>query len=111
MKKTKIYKLDDLSDIDARGLVAMVDGKQRNIFVVRKGEQVFAYLNWCPHNQVLIDQIPNKFFNSDMSYIQCSQHGALFEINNGLCVEGPCEGERLKSLDVNVEDGIIYLVE
>ena len=111
MKKTKIYKFDDLSDIDARGLVATVDGKQRNIFVVRKGAQVFAYLNWCPHNQVLIDQIPNKFFNSDMSYIQCSKHGALFKINNGLCVEGPCEGERLKSLDVNIEDGIIYLVE
>ena len=111
MKKTKIYKLDDLLDIDARGLVAMVDGKQRNIFVVRKGEQVFAYLNWCPHNQVLIDQIPNKFFNSDMSFIQCSKHGALFKINNGLCVEGPCEGEMLKSLDVNIEDGIIYLVE
>jgi nitrite reductase/ring-hydroxylating ferredoxin subunit len=111
MEKTEIYKLDDLLNTDARGLVALVGGKQRNIFVVRKGDQVFTYLNWCPHNQVLIDQIPNKFFNADKSYIQCSKHGALFEIDNGLCIEGPCEGERLKSLDTVIENGIIYLVE
>ena len=111
MQKTEIYKIDDLLDTDAKGLVALVSGKQRNIFVARKGEQVFAYLNWCPHNQVLIDQIPNKFFNSDKSYVQCSKHGALFEINNGLCIEGPCEGEFLKALDIVVENGIIYLVE
>jgi nitrite reductase/ring-hydroxylating ferredoxin subunit len=111
MQKTEIYKIDDLLDTDAKGLVALVGGKQRNIFVARKGEQVFAYLNWCPHNQVLIDQIPNKFFNSDKSYIQCSKHGALFNINDGLCVEGPCEGELLKSLNIIIEDGIIYLVE
>ena len=111
MQKTEIYKLDDLSDTDAKGMVARVNGKQRNILVARKGKKVFAYLNWCPHNQVLIDQIPNKFFNSDKSYIQCSKHGALFNINDGLCIEGPCEGEFLKSLDTIIENGIIYLVE
>jgi nitrite reductase/ring-hydroxylating ferredoxin subunit len=111
MQKTEIYKLDDLLDADAKGLVALVGGKQRNIFIARKGEQVFAYLNWCPHNQVLIDQIPNKFFNANKSYIQCSKHGALFKVDDGLCIEGPCEGERLKSLDISIENGIIYLVQ
>jgi nitrite reductase/ring-hydroxylating ferredoxin subunit len=111
MKKIEIYKLDDLLDTDAKGLVANVEGKQRNIFIARKGKRIFAYLNWCPHNQVLIDQIPNKFFNANKSYIQCSKHGALFNIDDGLCIEGPCEGEKLKSLDVSIENGIIYLVQ
>ena len=111
MKKTEIYKLDDLLETDAKGMVALVSGKQRNIFIVRKGKQVFGYLNWCPHNQVLIDQIPNKFFNSDKSHIQCSKHAALFNIDDGFCIEGPCEGESLKSLDITIENDIIYLVE
>tara|TARA_B100000315_G_scaffold223256_1_gene227889 strand:- start:13163 stop:13498 length:336 start_codon:yes stop_codon:yes gene_type:complete len=111
MSSTEICKLDDVPDNDAKGMVAEVDGKQRNIFVARKGEQAFAYLNWCPHNQVLIDQIPNKFFNADYSLIQCSKHGALFQIEDGLCVEGPCEGESLKSLTTSVENGMICLVE
>ena len=72
MSNTEICRIGDIQDNDAKGMVAVVDGKQRNIFVARKGKEVFAYLNWCPHNQVLIDQIPNKFFNADKSYIQCS---------------------------------------
>ena len=111
MQKTAIYKFNDLLDTDAKGLVASIGGKQRNIFLARKGEQIFAYMNWCPHNQVLIDQIPDKFFNAEKTYIQCSKHGALFQIEDGLCIEGPCEGEELKPLDIFVENGIIYLVE
>ena len=111
MKKTEIYKSDNLLDGDAKGLVTTVEGMQRNIFLVRKGGKIFAFLNWCPHNQVLIDQIPNKFFNAEKTYIQCSKHGALFQIEDGLCVEGPCEGEYLKSLNIEVENGIIFLVE
>ena len=61
MSCTEICKISDIPDQDAKGLVALVEGKQRNIFVARQGDKAFVYLNWCPHNQVLIDQIPNKF--------------------------------------------------
>ena len=111
MSNTEICKIEDLPDNDAKGMVAVVEGKQRNIFVARKGEAAFAYLNWCPHNQVLIDQIPNKFFNGEKTFIQCSKHGALFQVEDGLCIEGPCEGESLKALTTSVEDGVVYLVE
>ena len=111
MSNTEICKLDDLLDNDAKGMVAVVEEKQRNIFVARKGELVFAYINWCPHNQVLIDQIPNKFFNADKTFIQCSKHGAMFQVEDGLCVEGPCEGESLKALKTTVEGGVVYLVD
>ena len=111
MSNTEICKLDDLPDNDAKGMVAVVEEKQRNIFVARKGELVFAYINWCPHNQVLIDQIPNKFFNADKTFIQCSKHGAMFQVEDGLCVEGPCEGESLKALKTTIEDGVVYLVD
>ena len=111
MSNTEICKIEDVPDNDAKGMVAVVEGKQRNIFVARKGEEAFAYLNWCPHNQVLIDQIPNKFFNADKSHIQCSKHGVLFNVEDGLCIEGPCEGESLKPLTTIVEDGVVYLQE
>ena len=111
MSNSEICKLEEVPDKDAKGMVAVVAGKQRNIFVARKGEAAYAYLNWCPHNQVLIDQIPDKFFNADKSFIQCSKHGALFQVEDGLCIEGPCEGESLQPLTTTVKDGIVYLVE
>ena len=103
----ELCKLEEIPDNEATGLVAEVDGKQRNIFIIRKGNIVFGYINWCPHNQVLIDQIPNKFFNSDKTFIQCSKHGALFNIDDGLCIMGPCQGESLKQLNISINGDMV----
>ena len=111
MPPTELCRLEDIPDNGAKGMVAVVDGKQRNIFVARRGDMAYAYLNWCPHNQVLIDQIPGQFFNEDKSLIQCSKHGALFRVEDGFCVDGPCEGESLKALACEARKGVIFLLE
>ena len=111
MPEKKLCQLIDIPDNNAKGMVAVVHGKQRNIFVVRRGNKIYAYLNWCPHSQVLIDQIPGQFFNEDNSLIQCSKHGALFRVEDGFCVEGPCQGEHLMSLPCNIEKGSVVLIE
>jgi nitrite reductase/ring-hydroxylating ferredoxin subunit len=36
--------------------------------------------------------------------IQCAHHGALFLIENGECVTGPCAGQSLRKVDCR-EDG------
>jgi nitrite reductase/ring-hydroxylating ferredoxin subunit len=38
-------------------------------------------------------------------------HGALFEIDSGLCVSGPCAGKALRPLPVRVERGYVMLEE
>ena len=111
MTATEICKIDDIPDNDARGMIAAVDGKQRNIIVVRKSNQAYAYLNWCPHTQVLIDQIPNKFFDAEHKFLVCSKHGARFRPEDGFCVSGPCEGDSLPVLNVTVKDGAVFLHE
>ena len=111
MPLTELCHLDDIPENGAKGMIATVDGKQRNIFIVRRKGRAYAYLNWCPHNQVLIDQIPGQFFNQDRSLIQCSKHGALFRIEDGYCVEGPCLGESLKRLPCESKNGLILLLE
>jgi len=105
----ELCKLEEIPNNEAKGLITEVDGKQRNIFIIRKGKSVFGYINWCPHNQVLIDQIPNKFFNADKTFIQCSKHGALFNIEDGLCIKGPCEGDQLKPLKISLNTDMIIL--
>jgi nitrite reductase/ring-hydroxylating ferredoxin subunit len=34
----------------------------------------------------------------------CSSHGALFRIVDGVCIAGPCAGQRLWPWPVKVED-------
>jgi nitrite reductase/ring-hydroxylating ferredoxin subunit len=36
-------------------------------------------------------------------------HGALFEIDTGACVSGPCAGLGLRTLPVRVERGYVML--
>jgi len=67
-------------------------------FVVKKGTQYFAYQNLCKHLPVTLDLNDNNFFNHDKTLIQCQMHGALYEIETGLCVGGPCEGAKLHPL-------------
>ena len=49
--------------------------------------------------------------NKDNTLIQCSKHGALFRMEDGFCVEGPCEGESLKKLRCKTLEGVVYLIE
>jgi nitrite reductase/ring-hydroxylating ferredoxin subunit len=38
-------------------------------------------------------------------------HGALFEIESGVCVSGPCAGKALRALPVRVAQGYVVLEE
>ena len=107
----KLCALEDIADNDAFGMVACIEGKQRNIFVVWRGDAAYAYINWCPHAQLLLDQVPGKFFEPEHKYIRCGMHAATFQVEDGLCIQGPCEGESLKSIKIEIQDGAIYMAE
>ena len=42
-------------------------------------------------------------------YLHCDGHGALFRVEDGVCVDGPCVGERLAPVPVRVADGMVCL--
>lgn len=98
--------LDDVPDGEARGFA--VDGGE-DIFVVRRGGDVYGYLNSCPHAASPLDWVENQFMNLDKSHILCATHGAEFRIEDGFCVLGPCRGQSLEPVAVSVRDGDVVL--
>jgi nitrite reductase/ring-hydroxylating ferredoxin subunit len=80
-------------------------------FVVRRGTQVFAYLNRCPHAGHPLNWQANDFLTLDDALIMCRSHGALFDISTGLCVGGPCVGANLRSIAVRIEHDYVMLVD
>lgn len=76
-------------------------------FVVRRGTEVFAYQNFCMHVGHPLNWQPDRFLTPDGNLIVCASHGALYEIDSGLCVAGPCPGKSLHRVDVEVRDGVI----
>ena len=108
--RTVVCKLDQLNDPDSRGVLLRVDEQLRDIFIVRLGRQVFAYLNSCPHTGGPLDWMPDQFLNLDKDYIQCATHAALFRISDGYCVAGPCAGERLSPIPVIIDAGEVVVL-
>ena len=78
-------------------------------FVVRKGEELFAYRNSCVHVGHPLNWSPDKFFTKDRSALICASHGATYEIETGYCYAGPGNGRSLRKVDVEVRDGTIYV--
>ena len=80
--------------------------------VTKQGNHVFAYINRCPHLDIELNWAPNRFMSIDRTMIQCSTHGALFVIDSGECVAGPCLGKSLQAVDISVDDaGGIFLAQ
>lgn len=92
--------LGDIEDGEAKGF-SLADG--RDVFVVRDGASAYGYVNSCPHQGTPLDWTPDKFISEDTGLILCATHGALFEIADGVCVSGPCEGDRLTPVPLRVD--------
>lgn len=111
-----LCRLEEIPDGEGKGFVlesAEADrlaGGAEQIFVVRQGEKIFGYINACPHLSTPLDWIEDQFMTQDKQGILCATHGAMFRIDDGYCVAGPCEGDSLPPLEVSVTtDGNIIL--
>jgi len=78
-------------------------------FVVRQGDKVFAYQNFCVHVGHQLNWMPDDFLSKDRKAIMCASHGAQYEIDTGLCFRGPCIGKSLRKVELQVRDGVIYV--
>lgn len=103
----RLAALDDIADGAARNFVLQMKAGRFHGFVVRKGDHVFGYRDRCPHMGMPLAQELDRYLTSGSELIVCSWHGALFDIESGYCVGGPCAGARLTPWPVVVADGDI----
>jgi nitrite reductase/ring-hydroxylating ferredoxin subunit len=100
--------LCSLNDIEEGHSIEMVI-QERPLFAVRKVNTIYAYWNICPHRGSPLNWSPNQFLTFDHQAIQCAFHGALFEIDSGLCILGPCNGDHLQPVDLQ-QNGQDYII-
>jgi len=94
--------LEDIPDGQSKGFAA-APGAFTGLFAVRRGRQVWVYVNSCPHIGVPLDPVPDRFLDRKRENIVCSTHGARFRIEDGVCTSGPCYGESLEAVPVRLD--------
>jgi len=90
--------IDALAENGSRGFSIETAGGRRAVMLVRSDGRYYAYVNSCPHTGVNLDWVPDRFLDISGEFIQCATHGALFRIDDGFCVHGPCAGQSLQAL-------------
>lgn len=109
MSDITLCRLDDLPESGARGFSVTTAVGPLELFAVRSEGCVRGFLNSCPHTGAPLNWAPDVFLSLDGAHIHCATHDALFTIEDGLCVTGPCPGARLTPADIEVVDGRILL--
>lgn len=103
----KLGPLDQIGDGAARAFVLQMRAGRFHGFVVRRGEAAWGYVDRCPHMGLPLAQVLDNYLTPAGDLIACSWHSALFRVEDGACVGGPCVGGRLTPWPVAVEDGVL----
>lgn len=91
----RLCALAEIADPGAKGFTFRREGALFAGFVVRRGELLAGYVDRCPHAGWPLGSLDGRFLTRDLAHVLCAGHGALFALDDGACVAGPCMGARL----------------
>lgn len=94
--------IDDLKEGETKGFLENEAG-QDVLFVVKHNGELHGWRNACPH----VDGAPmawrkDAYMDGKKQFVACHAHGALFEPDTGLCIQGPCLGKKLEKIQVRI---------
>jgi nitrite reductase/ring-hydroxylating ferredoxin subunit len=101
----QLCHIDEINDGGSKGLLW---GEQSIIAVKHQG-QLHLYINRCPHRGIPLEWQPDQFLDLERQFIQCTSHGALFRIDTGDCIQGPCQGQALQPVRFTLNQGFICI--
>lgn len=103
----RLCPTDALAEGRARNFVLEIRGRRFHGFVARRQGQVYGYVDRCPHQGLPLAQTLDDYLSPTGEFIICDWHGAIFAVEDGRCLGGPCRGQALSPWPVTSRDGFI----
>jgi nitrite reductase/ring-hydroxylating ferredoxin subunit len=72
---------------------------------------VEAWINRCPHEDQRLDRGVGAGAAMRDGQIICPKHGSMFDSCSGYCDNGEAKGTELVPLNVEIEDGAVWLTD
>jgi nitrite reductase/ring-hydroxylating ferredoxin subunit len=101
----RLCALAEIADPGAKGFRFRAGDALFAGVVVRRGDMFAGYEDRCPHAGWPLAALDDRFLTRTGEHILCSGHGALFRPADGVCVAGPCAGQRLSPWPLELRDG------
>lgn len=105
--RAALCRVDDIPD----GGSLRVDLEAQPLILLRRGAAVWGYLNRCPHFSVTLHAAHGAVLTYEGQVLMCAHHSALFRFEDGLCIEGPCQGAALDPQPLRIEEDSVYAAD
>lgn len=106
---SKLGRLEEIPNYGGKEYVFGLGKSAFSMFVIRRDQQVWGYLNICPHYSLPLNYRKEEFVNEDGSLIRCSMHFAEFRVEDGQCVAGAAEGCTLEPVPVIIKGDELFI--
>lgn len=101
-------RLADFADRAAMPVTWHAGGREVAALVVRRGAELRAYLDLCPHVYLPLTWRGRRVLSADGERLRCTNHAAEFAVDDGRALSGPCDGRGLTPVALRVEaDGTV----
>lgn len=98
--------LDEIPEGSSRGF----EQGDLKLLVVKQQGKIVAYRNACPHLGIPLEWVEHQFLDSSGTMIHCANHGAMFVIDSGKCVAGPCAGRKLEAIPFRIDGNQLSII-
>lgn len=109
MSHMHLCNIHDIEEEDSKEFFVPSGDTEKSILAVKKDGLIYVYTNNCPHLGIPMNIEPDRFLDVEKNFVQCSTHGALFKIEDGECVSGPCLGEKLQSIPHEIRGEEVFI--
>ena len=102
----RLCRADELAEGEARGFDPWNDGID-TVLVVRHEGRLHGWRDACPHyGDTPLAWRKDAYLDAARTRIVCAAHGAQFDIATGVCTLGPCLGQGLRRVTLQIDDYI-----
>ena len=106
----KLAKIKDIEEGVWYEYSLQQEDKLLSIMLIMKKGEYTAYKNFCPHQGRRMDYAAGQFLTTPEGNIVCPAHGAEFKPDDGLCINGPCLGQSLETIYIQLNEKDIFAI-
>ena len=99
-----------LEDVPEAGAIVVYAGEgdaRVSLVLTRRGETLACFRNRCAHANYPLQRADGRIVVQEGRYLVCAAHGASYTLDDGACAGGPCNGDPLERIDVEIREGMV----
>ncbi len=81
-----------------------------SLMLIFQDDKYTAFKNFCPHQGRRMNYSVGQFLTTPQGNLVCPAHGAEFNPTDGLCINGPCLGQSLESIHIQLNDDSVFAI-